>query len=180
MSSCLIEYFRIEDCPKQKLQDIEALYRIVWPVIPGAPAVESCLERERADHILFSASIEGRVVASASGFSRTVFYAGGSLKLLALASVCTHPDFRHRGLGAEVVRRVLALVDKGQYPLALWQTGVPDFYEKMGARLVTNRFINSKHPTDTEKNPFWDKFIMIYPSDAFWPEGTIDLNGLAY
>ncbi|MFA5257316.1 MAG: GNAT family N-acetyltransferase [Opitutales bacterium] len=104
----------------------------------------------------------------------------GTMELLALASVCTHPDFRCRGLGTELVRRILSLVDEGKYPAAFWQTGVPGFYEKLGARLVTNRVRNSRHPLDPEKNPFWDPFLMIYPADAVWPEGAIDLNGLGY
>jgi hypothetical protein len=61
-------------------------------------------------------------------------------------------------------------------PLSLFQTGVPEFYEAMGARLVTNRFVNG----ESQENPFWDTCEMIYPATAGWPDGPIDLNGPGY
>jgi predicted N-acetyltransferase YhbS len=77
--------------------------------------------------------VDGEIVAEAEGFSREVVPEGGNpLRLLALASVCTHPDDRGQGLGERVVKAVLRRVDDGEFPVALWQTGVPDFYEKLG------------------------------------------------
>ena len=64
--------------------------------------------------------------------------------------------------------------------VVLFQTGVPGFYEKLGARCVSNRFVNSTNSEDPEVNPWWDEHIMIYPSTCDWPEGTIDLLGPGY
>jgi hypothetical protein len=71
-------------------------------------------------------------------------------------------------------------VDGGEFPVALFQTAVPDFYTRLGSRSVSNRFVNSRNSEDPEANPWWDPNIMIYPADAAWPMGTIDLNGSGY
>ena len=101
------------------------------------------------------------------------------MDVLGLAGVKTHPDFRLQGLGARVVRATLAYVDDGTFPLSLFQTNVPGFYEKLGARLVDNRFVNSL-AADPQGRPWWSGHTMIYPAGADWPDGEIDLVGPAW
>jgi hypothetical protein len=80
-----------------------------------------------------------------------------------------------------VVERAFAMVSEGVFQWSLFQTGqgTKAFYEKLGARVVDNRFINSKSENPSA-NPWWEPLAMAYPSGPGWPEGQIDLNGPGY
>jgi predicted N-acetyltransferase YhbS len=123
---------------------------------------------------------EDRAIAHAVTFPREISTPRAALSAMGLASVCVDPDRRGQGLGAAVARSAFQLVDGGSFPLSLFQTGVPGFYIKLGARTVTNRFVNSANAADPERNPWWEKYVMIYPAHYAWPEGTVDLNGPGY
>jgi predicted N-acetyltransferase YhbS len=120
----------------------------------------------------------GRVLAHAAAAPRTIGTSEGELTVVALSLVATDPEARGRKLGQAVVRAVFDLVDHGPFQHSLFQTShqVRPFYEKLGAGLVTNRFINSL-ADDPTKNPFWDEVVMRYPAAKHWPKGKIDLRG---
>jgi predicted N-acetyltransferase YhbS len=122
-----------------------------------------------------------RVVAHASIFPRVIGTQEGEMIVGGLARVCTDQAMRGHGLGEQVVREAFRLVDAGQFDASLFQTkqSVQPFYEKLGAARVDNRIVNSLGE-DLEANPFWDEVVMRYPSDAKWPDGTIDLRGPGY
>ena len=115
------------------------------------------------------------VLAVARTFAVEVETAQGSLRVLALAGVGTRPDRERRGLGRTVVTRSFARVDDGSFRLALFQTGVPGFYQKLGCTEVFNAFVNSaaEDPTAT---PWWDKHVMVYAPRRGWVEGQVDLT----
>jgi predicted N-acetyltransferase YhbS len=119
-----------------------------------------------------------RVVAHAMMLSRRIDTSAGELVIGGLARVCTRPALRGRGLGEQVTRAAFGLVDAGVFPFALFQASsrVHAFYEKLGAVKVENRIVNSL-ADDPTANAFWDDFVMRYPNDRHWPEGTIDLLG---
>ena len=119
-----------------------------------------------------------RVVAHAGIEPRTIGTSEGDITVLALARVCTDPAVRGRKLGQAVVRAAFDLVGDGSFPFALFQTreAVRPFYERLGAAIVDNRFLNSL-AADPSANPFWDKVIMRYPAGPSWPSGEIDLRG---
>ena len=79
-----------------------------------------------------------------------------------------------------IARSAFERVDSQLFPISLFQTGVPNFYLKLGARVIDNRFVNSKNKAAPNENPWWDTSVMIYPSSYEWTEGTIDLNGSGY
>ena len=121
------------------------------------------------------------VVAHAEVFVRRIFTQEGEKDVLALAGVCTDLGFRGRNLGVEIVRAALAKLTEFDLDVCLFQTGVPSFYEKLGGRIIDNRVVNHHHPTerqadDPDANPFWDETVMIYPANADWPTGTIELG----
>lgn len=122
---------------------------------------------------------EERALAAALIFPRTIASQMGELEVMALAGVCTHPNHRGRGLGAQLIDAAFREVDDGHYRVSLFQTGVPDFYRRWGAATVTNEFWDSTR-ADPNENPWWDEHIMIYPGDFPWPEGKIDLRGGGY
>ncbi len=98
------------------------------------------------------------------------------MTVAALAGVLCDPEWRGRGFGSAVVRAAFDLIDDGAFPCALYQTDVPRFYEKIGARQVSNRLVNSL-ANDPMVCPFWGKHAMIYPSSYPWPDGEIDTFG---
>lgn len=113
-------------------------------------------------------------------FDRTVLTEQGPRHVAALAAVCVERDRHGAGLGRRIMEATFAAVDDGPYCGALFQTGVPGFYEKLGCREVRNRFVNRTTALDPEANPWWDRHTMIYPARLDWPDGVIDLNGGGY
>lgn len=123
---------------------------------------------------------ESRVIAYANTFARQIHTSAGVLSVMGLSGVCVESTRRGKGLGKAIVRRAFEQVDGGLFPVSLYQTGVPLFYEALGARIVHNRFVNSKNIDNPQANPWWDQCVMIYPARYDWSDGPIDLNGGGY
>lgn len=123
----------------------------------------------------------GQVIAHSGMIPRTIGTSAGDITVAGLSRVCSNPAYRGKGLGELVVREVFKLVDNGVFPHSLFQTNekVRQFYEKLGAVLVTNRIVNSR-AEGPPANPFWDEVVLRYPQDRAWPEGEIDLRGPGY
>jgi predicted GNAT family N-acyltransferase len=124
---------------------------------------------------------DGRVIAHAVVFPRTIRTADGEMTIAALARVCTEPKRRGQGLGEAVAREAFAAVDRGEFPFSLFQTTaqVRPFYERLGCVVVENPITNTL-AEEPKANPFWDGVVMRYPSRGQWPAGTIDLRGPGY
>ncbi|MBD3345825.1 MAG: GNAT family N-acetyltransferase [Chitinivibrionales bacterium] len=120
------------------------------------------------------------LLAHAMTFLRIYNTVGGPLRIMALRGVCVLPEKRGSGLGAEVVKSAFARIDGTLFCGSIFQTRAPDFYQKLGARLLTNRFVNSRWNGHTEENPWWNPYIMAWPATMQVPDGTIDLNGPGY
>lgn len=125
---------------------------------------------------LFLLRRDGVIVAKAKVFPRRITTEEGPLVVAALAGVLCDPDRRGCGYGKAVVRAAFGLVDDGTFGCAFFQTGVAEFYEKLGCRVVTNRLVNSLAVTPSAR-PFWDEAAMIYPAGFAWPSGEIDTLG---
>jgi GNAT superfamily N-acetyltransferase len=121
-----------------------------------------------------------QIVAHANLFAREVHTERGSIRLGALSAVCTHVDYRRRGLGTQVVRAAFDLVDHCIFPVALWMTTIPVFYEKLGARIIENSWINTQNTENPKADPWPEELKMIYPASYAWPAGQIDLKGPDY
>jgi len=126
--------------------------------------------------------IEDRLIALARTFYREVLMPDKTrLQVLALAGVCSHPDFRNLGLGVKVVRAAFERTQKEPVSCCLFQTGVPGFYKKLGAQEVSNNFVNSHDNEYPTQNPWREPHVMIYPQITDWPnQGKVDLQGKAY
>lgn len=122
-----------------------------------------------------------RIVAHAALIPRTVATSRGKIVVAGLSRVCSDPELRGQGLGVQVVMPIFELVDRQVFEFSLFQTTplVRSFYERLGACVVTNRFVNSLGASP-DANPFWDEVVMRYPSDRDWPSGIVDLLGPAY
>lgn len=174
----------------EKAKQLCALWDEVWPNEDSTPLDERAadfltdissehrmLEGSELFHVVEHA--EG-IVAVARTYMRQVRFeaTGRSGVVLALAGVCSSPKLRGKGLGAIVVKDAFARLGP-EIPWCLYQTTVPAFYEKLGARLVNNDFRNS-YSVDPDARPWWDEFVMVYGSADKWPEGRVDLCGVAY
>ena len=123
---------------------------------------------------------KSKAVAHARIFPRKIVTSKGELCNMALASVCVLEVKRGEGYGRLIVERVFQLLDESEFPLTLFQTGVPGFYRKLGAKNIPNRFYNSRNLSNPDSNPWWEENIMIYPESYDFPPGRVDLNGFGY
>lgn len=97
----------------------------------------------------------------------------------ALAGVCTHPELQGNGYGRQTVLKALDFAaSRGR--VCAFQTDVPEFYAKLGCRLLNNPFCNSAEVSEERRRMWWCKAVMIHPAEADWPEGELDLNGSAF
>jgi predicted N-acetyltransferase YhbS len=177
-------------CAALSHDQLKAVWTLVYTAFPPrTETIEEQVARSIAseDRNQWEAFVvwDGEVaLANAMVFKRTIATARGPLDVMALAAVCAAPERRGEGLGRAVVAEAFKEVDAGAYLVSLFQTGVPGFYEKLGARLVDNSFTNSRHvPTDRHGSadaPWWEPFVMIYPANYDWPAGGIDLLGAGY
>lgn len=124
----------------------------------------------------------GELVAVSLSFLREIRFeeSGESRTVLALAGVCSRPGYRGEGLGAQVVKAAFERLAAESIELCLFQTGVPEFYRKLGSRAVDNAFFNSLSEENRDANPWWDERVMIHPAAARWTEGRVDLRGPGY
>ncbi|MEM8782259.1 MAG: GNAT family N-acetyltransferase [Planctomycetota bacterium] len=134
--------------------------------------------------LMHVAEVDGAFVAVANTLRRTIHTPTGPVAVLGLAGVASDPTVRGGGFGKAVVRDAFARLDEEAVPHCLFQTGAArGFYEKLGATLVTNRFVNraiADPEADPEASPWFDDCVMRYPAEAPWPDGVIDLNGPSY
>ncbi len=136
--------------------------------------------KKRPDMQVFVGFERDQVVTHAVIFPREIKWGGVLMPVTALASVFTDPERQGRGYASQVVSKAFAVVEQQSLPVVLFQTGVPDFYERLGATAIHNKWVNTVKVTDVDYQMWWDGSIMIYPKTASWPEGELDLNGEAW
>lgn len=160
------------------------LRNTVWP--PSEPiTMEEFGARAKTRYVeddaeLYMVRRDEEILAFGRLFAREIITPSGPLTVGALASVLTRPDLQGNGFGRLIVQGAFDRVHDGTFPVILFQTGVPGFYQKLGSREVFNRFFDSKSATPAA-NP-WQSgpHIMIYPAAFAWPDGDIDLGGYGY
>lgn len=113
----------------------------------------------------------------AKRFLREIKIGEKRIRNMALACVCVKKNLRKNGLGKTIVEKAFEAIDNKEFDCSLFQTAVPEFYEKIGARRIINKCINS---CKDNENPWWDPNIMIYPSNFETGEAVIDIMGNGY
>lgn len=170
---------RVESLPAAALaperwQACVALWETVWPPPPGQPprprpGRDRPLHPEERVHLV---ETQGMVRAVARTWIRSVRLGGHDRPILALAGVCTHPTVRGQGLGVAVVRAAFDRVGPDAQ-LSLFQSDVPTFYERLGARCIFNALFDSSGAAGR----FWSLHALIYPATAPWSDAPLDLRG---
>ncbi len=123
----------------------------------------------------------GRWLGNAGVLTRTLHTTRGPWLVLGLMDVATLPETRGMGLGKRLVRAAWSAVDEGRVAACLLKTsGASPFYEKLGARVIDNPLVNSWADGGVDRRPLEGSVAMIYPAEADWPTGEIDLRGPAF
>jgi len=148
-----------------------------WPVERIFDTIKAMNDRKKYRVLAWQGN---DLMGHAALLAGTVGTERGPLDIIQFAGVCVAQELRGQQIGRKIVEWAFEKVGQPGLGVALFQTGVPGFYEKLGARCVDNRFVNSTNTEAPEANPWWDEHIMIYPADFDWPEGTIDLLGPGY
>ena len=161
------------------------LLTLVWPPPDDETAIAATIahwKRVGTVHFLIwnPDQNQTQVLAHALMFPREMFTQSGPLQIGALGGVCVHPDHRGRGWGAAVARAALDYLPQMNAAVSLFQTPVPQFYQKLGCREISNFIFDGTRADGSKINPFSDKWQMIYPASFDWPDGEIDLNGPEY
>ena len=180
----ILQNHKLEDLTDRQLHSIVSLRNDVWP--QPEKSLDQLVEefpKRRGEGVqrAFIIVWEGdKAIAHAEIFPREIRTAEGSLEILALAGVCVSRKHRDEGLGKMIVERAFAEVDNKPYAVCLFQTDIPSFYKRLGAKRVTNQFFNRLNQENPEANPWGDHYVMAYPETFAWPEGRIDLNGFGF
>jgi predicted N-acetyltransferase YhbS len=188
-----VEIYRDTDLSTMQITEILRLSHSVWPdpTRNVAERVEELSEYIKENQELVSSTRRlviweaDRAIAIGKTFPRKIHVLNSKgrpnedVTVLALSGVCAASDYRGSGLGAAIVKAAFGSLTKA-LPVTLFQTGVPAFYEKLGARLVDNRFVDYQNLEDPMANPWREDYVMIYPACQQWWKSTIDLNGPAW
>jgi len=167
------------DIKSHQVIDILSLMNFTWPDDDTEKSVEEKVAGFYDDHsekICYCFYQDKVLVGYAESIPLTIQIEDKWLNIIGLGGLNVHPDWRRKGYGRAIVEAVFKRIDSKEYPSCLFQTGIPHFYEKLGCKVIKNRFINSNNQLDPSKNPFWDEYIMIYPANADWPTGIADLR----
>ncbi|GHE69307.1 MULTISPECIES: GNAT family N-acetyltransferase [Roseivirga] len=168
---------------KEHMAKANELTDATWPTTkPGTYTSESRIQDfmarnpDKTCHFIWH---NQQLIGYAESFPRKIGVNNSQLVVLGLGAVCVNTEYRGQGLGALLVRAAFERIDQGEFPLCLFQTGVPGFYHQLNCRTIENRIYNSTSETP-EQNPFWDPYIMIYPSQFNGLQTDIDLLGAGY
>ncbi|MGD0339477.1 MAG: GNAT family N-acetyltransferase [Bacteroidota bacterium] len=175
---------------KKTLPD-EALHSIIDLVIqiwPSKNGIDNIAERtksymkENSTH--FNKVIllweDHTVAGHAEIFDREIFSNNRKIRNMALGGVCVRPSYRGKDFGKIVVQKVFHYIDIGQFECSVFQTNIPQFYDKLGAKIIYNKFFNSQNKGNDITIPDWGPYIMVYPKEYAFDNFDIDLNGNGY
>ncbi len=169
-----------EDLTKGQILALSDLLDRTWPERVKELTEEQKIEKfyarhpKKTCHCVFEGN---ELIAYAESFPLTIKMVNKEVGVMGLGGVCVDHMHRGMGLGALLVKDAFLRIQNEEFPLCLFQTGVPEFYEKLDCKVIENKVINSKNESDPNANPFWDDYAMIYPSTFLWPSGTIDILG---
>jgi hypothetical protein len=162
------------------LAECAGLFARIWPAAGGTAAQPSSWLAElvsappgmRDDEWLHvGCSPEGRPVSAALSFWRRIRLGARERWVLALRRVATYAAHRGVGQGSRAVRAALARLTP-ERDVCLFQTDIPVFYERIGARRIDNQV-----STSVGGYAFRSAAAMILPGTAPWTPEAIDLCG---
>jgi predicted acetyltransferase len=82
-------------------------------------------------HLTRVAELDGSLVSYMRAAPRTIWIGPAELQMGGIAEVCTHPDYRKRGIASRLLEDIVVLMKDGGYPVSMLY-GNPAFYGKIG------------------------------------------------
>lgn len=162
------------------MEEVNELTDLIWPQTKpnhytSESRIQDFIDRnpKKTCHFIY---FDEELIGYAESFPRLVRVDRQEVTILGLGAVCVHPEFKRKGLGALLVRAAFERIDKQEFAVALFQTAVPGFYEKLNCKIINNKIINSLGE-NPDSNPFWDPYVMIYPRQFIGFQTEIDLLG---
>jgi len=177
------EIVTVKQMDDQTIEKLVILVYTTWPPKDSAVSVKDIVtkikNRQNPDfekHVLLWN--HDRLIGHALIFARDVLIDNKMIHTLALAQVCVVADARGNGYGKMIVKAAFEFVDNKQFACSFFQSQAPQFYEKLGAKIIQNRFYNTF--VNTTGSPWWDPYVMLYPKEYPLPDSAIDLRGAGY
>ena len=174
----VLNNYTISDLTRNQIIEIIKLMNNTWPDNDNKSSEEEKVVEfyvrhpGKICHCIYNNKI---LIGVAESFPITIIFDKIEAEFMGIGGVCVYPKFRGKGLGSSIVRSAFARIDANEYPFCIFQTGVPHFYEKLGCKVIENKIINTNDHENPDVNPFWEKYVMIYPANILWSSGTIDL-----
>ena len=134
------------DIKSHQVIDILSLMNLTWSDDDTEKSADEKVAGFYDDHsekICYCLYQDKELIGYAESIPLTIKIESNCLEVLGLGGLNVHPNWRRQGFGRVIVEAVFKRIDASEYPYCLFQTGIPHFYEKLGCRLIENKFINS-------------------------------------
>lgn len=164
----LNSYFAV--LPASTLDDVEreSLIGRLWGASRAAELMPLLRQRSNVFDLHVLLHQDWRVIGHAKIFRRSITIGDDhSVNANALSCVFVLPEYRGQGYGTKLVLGAFAYSGN----VFMWQTTVPGFYTRLGARILRSQFVDQ---------PWTDPYVMVYPSSFEFGEGKIDIQGEAW
>lgn len=182
----VVKVKKLNEFEKDELLALARLLQSIWSPedmhLSDEKTIEkfvNCQENKKTAEFTYVVDDDGAVIGASSAFERTLFCNNKPLKVIAISGLCVTPDRRGKRVAIKIIAAQIKAIKKCN-GLALFQTDKPNYYLKLNARLVTNRFFNSKDPDNPQKRPWDSKYVLFFPGDYDWPTGDIDICGSSF
>lgn len=177
-----INIIRAADLPAEKISQLMSLKSTIWltELTPEGLIDEfRLLTKRRNNRTILLVESAGRIISHAEVFERRLSFAKDRITVGCLAGVCVAPAHRNNGIGTKISVEALRIATRANKRVALFQTNIPEFYKRLGCRIVSNEFIDSTRE-DRNRSPWWQPHVMIFPSKFNWPEDRVEMNGSGF
>jgi len=114
--------------------DYEKVAGLCFLCMPDAPA-SYYEERLRGDILpngVLVAREDGWIVSNVDVFGVRLRFGSAVVRCAGIGNVVTHPDYRRRGLAAQLMKEAFNLMEMEGMPVSILATGIRDYYAKMG------------------------------------------------
>ena len=168
----MIEYYNENDINETDGTALMELLQLCFPMLPqfrtGIYWLEPCDYR-------WVIRAKDKIIVNAAVIDKT-FLSGDKISIAGIAYVCTHPEYRRKGLVKQVLAKIHNWAKNKHYSFA-FLFGKNDIYRSSGYIQCNNEFKFYNHNKNiVETNKI--KGAHYFPlGNKSWPESIIDIQG---
>jgi len=119
----------------------------------------------------------GKIIAHTAIHEKTISTEAGDIRIVGIAEVLVHPDYRRQGLAKMVLDAAHEWAISHGYEFALLFFGEANVYKSSGYRIINNPIKYVDYKTNEQKIDTSPIIMIKALTEKEWPEGMIDLNG---